>query len=243
MGLCGAQGSGKSTAAVRAAEDLADRGLSVAVLSLDDLYLPVDARIDLARTVHPLLRTRGVPGTHDVALGCAVLDALRSPGEVALPRFDKATDTRLPPGRWDRMPAPADVVLFEGWCVGARPQDDAALLVPINALERDEDADGTWRRFVNRALATEYRALFARIDRLAFLAAPDFATVGAWRAEQEDALRCALEASGAPGRAMDAAELTRFLAHYARLTLHLLKDMPGYAHLVLKLDHERQVIG
>src|SRR5512139_4056281 len=122
IGLCGAQGSGKSTIAAATRALLAERGLTAAVLSLDDLYLPREARERLAAEVHPLLITRGPPGTHEPALGLEVLAALARTGRVALPRFDKAADTRRPTAEWEVVEAPVDVVLFEGWCVGARPQ-------------------------------------------------------------------------------------------------------------------------
>ena len=109
-------------------------GLRAATLSLDDLYLPKAARRRLAAEVHPLLLTRGVPGTHDVELGLAVLEGLARPGRTLMPRFDKASDDRLPTDRWTPMDGPFDVILFEGWCVGARPQAQAALRRPVNDL-------------------------------------------------------------------------------------------------------------
>src|SRR6185437_8649015 len=74
LGLCGAQGSGKSILARSLADRFASRGRRVAVLSLDDLYLTKAERSRLAQEVHPLLGTRGVPGTHDVALGLQILN-------------------------------------------------------------------------------------------------------------------------------------------------------------------------
>lgn len=232
-GLCGAQGSGKSTAVARLADRLVHARRRVAVLSLDDLYLPRAARAALAATVHPLFRTRGVPGTHDVALGLATLDALAQPGIIALPRFDKANDTRADPATWPRVAAPVDIVLFEGWCVGARPQPAAALATPVNALEHDEDVDGRWRRHVNDALAGPYRRLFARIDRLALLAAPGFDVVAGWRQDQERGLNGA--------HVMTDAAIDRFVAHYQRLTEHILTEMPSRADLVIRLDATRQI--
>ena len=94
LGICGAQGSGKSTLA-RAVEQAAVRkGITAATLSLDDLYLTRAQREALGCTVHPLLRTRGVPGTHDMALGLEILDALERGEAARLPRFDKASDDR-----------------------------------------------------------------------------------------------------------------------------------------------------
>lgn len=240
VGVCGAQGSGKSTLAALLVRLLAARGLRTATLSLDDLYLPRAARERLAREVHPLLRTRGVPGTHDPTLGLAVLDALARPGPTPLPRFDKAADDRAPQTEWPLFEGPADVVLLEGWCVGARPQSPEALAAPVNALEAAEDPDGAWRAYANDALAGPYRALFDRIDRLVLLTAPDFATVRAWRGEQELKLRARLAAEGRDAaRSMDDAALDRFLAHYQRVTEWIAQDLPAIADIAVTLDARR----
>jgi D-glycerate 3-kinase len=239
VGICGPQGSGKSTLTEGLAPLLEARGLRTAVLSLDDLYLTRAERLALAADVHPLLATRGVPGTHDVALGLATLDALAGSGPVALPRFDKAADDRAPVADWPVLQAPADVVLLEGWCVGARPRSAAALTTPVNALERDEDPDGTWRAFANTALAGPYAELFGRLDRLVLLLAPDFAVVRTWRGEQEARLRERLDD---PGLTMDDAALDRFVAHYEPLTRWIAEDLPATADITVRLDAARRVI-
>lgn len=233
IGVCGAQGSGKSTIAAATARILCDRGRRTAVLSLDDLYLSREARADLARAVHPLLQTRGPPGTHDVGRGTQVLARLAQDGPVELPRFDKARDEPRPHGDWPVFEGPADVVLFEGWCVGAIPQPTAALAAPVNALEREEDPDGRWRRFVNAALGHEYRPLFAGLDRLVLLKSPSFEAVADWRGEQEAKLRART------GTGMRPDEIPRFVAHYERLTRWILQEMPGRADWTVPLARDR----
>lgn len=241
LGLCGAQGSGKSTLAEGLRGRMDARGIATAILSLDDLYLPGEARAALARDIHPLLRTRGVPLTHDVAHGIALLDAIRDGHAVSLPRFDKARDEPEPETHWQPVPASLDLLIFEGWCVGARAQGDSALTPPVNVLERDEDSDGIWRRAANAALRTGYADLFARIDRLVLLAAPGFEIVERWRTEQEDTLRRMLEAQHrSTADLMNAPALARFVAHYERLTRWILDEMPARADLVLRLDADRR---
>jgi D-glycerate 3-kinase len=239
VGICGPQGSGKTTTVRVVAALLEAQGLTVATLSLDDLYLPRADRGALARDVHPLLRTRGVPGTHDVALGLAVLDGLAGEGETALPRFDKAADDRAPVEAWRVVAGPVDIVLFEGWCVGARPEPAEALAAPVNALERERDLDGVWRAHVNGALAGPYRALFARLDLLVLFTAPDFETVLTWRREQEAKLRERLAAT-AQGGAMTDDEVAVFVQHYERLTRHIARETPARADVVVALDKDRR---
>lgn len=236
VALCGAQGSGKSTIAAATRAILEDRGCRALVLSLDDLYLPHAVRHRLAREVHPLLATRGPPGTHDVELGLRLLSAAAKDRAIALPRFDKATDDPAPASVRPRFEGPAEVVIFEGWCVGARPQPREALREPINALERDEDPDGRWRRFVNTALATAYPSLFEAHDVLALLAAPSFEVVARWREEQEEKLRARTS------RGMSPTEIARFVGHYERLTRWILDEMPSRADTVFPLDAARRLL-
>jgi D-glycerate 3-kinase len=240
LGICGSQGSGKSTLA----RGLIDRlGVNAATLSLDDLYLGKAARARLARDIHHLLVTRGVPLTHDVALGCAILDAVRAGRPTRLPRFDKASDEPLPEAEWDAIDAPLDLLVVEGWCVGAVAQPAVDLVTPVNDLERVDDADGIWRRAVNGALAGTYQALFARIDRLVLLAAPGFDVVRGWRAQQEAELRASLAAKGRdPALAMNDAQIARFIQHYERITRAILREMPARADLTLHLDRGRSVM-
>jgi D-glycerate 3-kinase len=248
VGLCGAQGSGKSTVSAQLQARLVAVGYAVTTVSLDDLYWPIAERERLARDVHPLLRTRGVPGTHDVALGMDLFDQLGRSGTVRLPRFDKARDTRCPVGAGPTVEGPVDILLFEGWCVGAVPQPAEALDAPVNELERDDDDDAAWRRAVDAALGDTYQTLFDRIDMLVLLAAPDFAVVKRWRIEQEQGLRDRLAATtGAGGTRTDGvmtdADIGRFIQHYERLTRHILQEMPGRADVTVWLGPDRAVLG
>jgi D-glycerate 3-kinase len=235
FGLCGAQGSGKSTLS----RALAHRFPRTVVLSLDDFYLTHAERMRLAREVHPLLAVRGVPGTHDIGLACAVFAALDRGEAVPLPRFDKATDDRVDPALWQLAPERVDLVIFEGWCVGARPQPEAALEAPVNALEKEDDPAGVWRRYVNAELAGPHQRLFSRIDRLALLRAPSWQQVYAWRLQQEQELR----RSGATGEGlMDEEGIRTFISYYERLTRYILDEMPARADLVLQLDVDRDCV-
>jgi D-glycerate 3-kinase len=242
VGLCGSQGSGKSTAARVLTRLLGGQGLATLALSLDDFYLTLEQRLALAHTVHPLLKTRGVPGTHDIPLAIATLQSLRARRPTALPSFDKATDQRLPSSSWRIVQPAFDIIILEGWCVGAVAQPAAALEVPVNWLERDFDKDLTWRRHVNNSLG-HYQPFFALLSMLVLLAAPSFEVVYRWRREQEHQLRAAVQARGGdPSRLMNDAQLRRFVAHYERLTRHILQEMPERADIVVPLDGQRRAL-
>jgi D-glycerate 3-kinase len=235
LGLTGPQGSGKSTLAAQLPPLLEAHGLRATVLALDDLYLPKAERQRLARNVHPLLATRGVPGTHDIGLGLSVLASLREAGETLIPSFDKAADNRRPRPEWRRVEGPADVILFEGWCVGVQPQPTDDLAAPINDLERHRDGDGVWRRYANAALAGPYRALFAPIGLQVLIRAPGFGAVLGWRRQQEH------ELIARTGHGQTDAELAVFVQHYERLTRWIDTEMPARADVVAQLGPEREV--
>lgn len=237
VGIQGTQGSGKSTLAAVLKWHLQQAGLSVEVLSIDDLYLSRADRQALARSTHPLLATRGVPGTHDVALGREIFSWVRSgSGAHALPRFDKALDDRKPRADWLHREAPPDVLLFEGWCVGVAAQPESELAKPVNALEAREDSAGHWRHYVNDQLHQFYEPWFAQLNALVVLQAPGFEQVFAWRKKQEEALRACKQGQGV----MDEVALRRFISHYERLTRHALATLPGRADVLIPLGADQQ---
>jgi D-glycerate 3-kinase len=129
------------------------------------------------------------------------------------------------------------VEIFEGWCVGARAQGQAALATPVNDLERLEDPDARWRTYVNDQLDGPYQELFAKLHSLTLLAAPGFEVVAGWRLEQEDRLRART------GHGMSYDEVVRFVAHYERLTRCILSEMPERADWTVQLDADRQPVG
>ncbi|MDQ2077707.1 phosphoribulokinase [Marinimicrobium sp. ABcell2] len=244
MGINGAQGTGKSTGAYILARALSAQGWKVCQFSIDDLYLRHEERQALAEAVHPLLATRGVPGTHDVVMGRELLAQLRaaeSTQVTRLPSFDKAKDDQKPESIWPTFTGRPDLILFEGWCVGARPQAESALVRPCNELEEREDPDGRWRTYVNQRLE-DYQALFAQLDLLVMLQAPSFQQVYEWRSLQEEKLRQTLSESDlAVSKVMSSTELVRFISHYERLTRWMLEEMPARANVLLALNPAHEI--
>ena len=251
VGINGAQGSGKSTLA-RILEKIFIYGfeVNVANFSIDDIYKTRKEREWLARNVHPLLITRGVPGTHDVELGLKLLSELRRSGPkdtISIPRFNKAIDDRYPESQWPHFRGPAHLILFEGWCVGAKAQNLSELEHPINDLEIQEDLPGKWRRYVNEQLANVYAKLFAQIDLLIMIKVPGMDSIFEWRRLQEEKLAKNLTKSCPVGklegksRIMDSNQLQRFIMHYERLTRYMLKEMPNRANVILSLDRQHQI--
>ncbi|MEC8833167.1 MAG: kinase [Pseudomonadota bacterium] len=230
IGIGGGQGSGKSTLCRLIASAFKHVGEKVAVLGIDDFYLPTNERLRLASEVHPLMATRGPPGTHDVDKLLKNIDMLIDGGSVRVPVFDKAKDDRVGNRRID---GPITRVIVEGWCVGASPMPGAPEDAPINDLERDQDLKGDWRRHINNALETAYGDLVNRFDQLAYLKVPNMAAVRRWRLAQEQSLPAASRKS--------IGEINQFVAHYERLTLWMIEDVPTRADLVVHLGEGHEV--
>ena len=244
LGINGAQGTGKSTLAdfLRMATNRLF-GRNVAVLSVDDFYFTLDERVELARNVHPLLQTRGVPGTHDLNLLEQCLERLRqasSDDAVSIPRFDKAIDDRANAAHWPVVSGSVDLIILEGWCVGSQAVPDAALEEPVNALERDEDKNFVWRSYANEQLRTRYAPIYALLDALVFLKAPSFDAILRWRLEQEEKLAAISESDSAGLMKRD--QIERFILFYERITRANLEMLASDAEIVFELDESHKVI-
>jgi len=244
IGVNGSQGSGKSTLAALLTQLLEKNfGLRAIALSIDDFYLTREARLALARQIHPLFATRGVPGTHDVALMGETLQQLtRKNSAVSIPRFDKARDDRYPERAWDKVAAPVDVVIVEGWCLGTPAQPDEDLRTPVNDLEAREDPDGSWRRYVNQQLGGHYQDLYQLLDVWIMLQAPSFECSYQWRLQQEEKLLASERENKSRNRVMTATGISRFIQHYQRLTEQSLAQLPGRVHYLFSLDADRRIV-
>ena len=245
IGFSGCQGSGKSTLVALMAKVMREvYGVSTVVLSLDDFYLTKAARAALAESIHPLFATRGVPGTHDLALLNETISALRQPsGAVPVPAFDKALDDRTEMVHWRQVSAPVQLIFLEGWCVGLSPQQESELQASINPMEAEQDPSLAWRSEVNRQLANEYADVFGSLDALLLLQAPSFDAVFEWRWQQEQRLSKQFQQDhpDRPDPTMSRSEVADFILHYQRLTEHGLKTLPDRADFVWELATDRSV--
>jgi D-glycerate 3-kinase len=236
IGICGPQGSGKTTLARAAAGRLGG-----AAFSLDDVYLTRADRAAMARAVHPLFAVRGPPGTHDLDLADSAVAALRAAGpetETPLPAFDKLADDRRPAVDWPTFRGRPRAILIEGWCLGATRQTPESLVRPVNALEREDDPDAVWRSVADKALAGRYQTFFGGFDAIIMLAAPSFDAVLDWRCEQEAGLLGLAPDALPPARRL---ELARFIQHFERITRHMLAGGVA-ADMIVRLGPDRGVL-
>jgi D-glycerate 3-kinase len=240
IGLSGGQGAGKSTITQVLKLILEIKyNLRVVYFSIDDFYKTLSERNSLAKNVNKLFKTRGVPGTHDTTLINKIFNNLTKKKfrTVFIPRFDKSRDDRFPKKYWQKIGQKPKVIIFEGWCVGARPQQNKDLLKPINILEKKQDLDLKWRLRVNNELKNEYKKIFNKINMLIFLKVPNFNCVYKWRLLQEKKLK--LTSNGK--KIMSPLKVREFIMYYERITIQMLKDLPNKAYVVLHLDRQHRL--
>jgi len=241
VGVNGCQGSGKSTLSDYICHHISTNyQLNVVVMSLDDFYLSRQARQELSETIHPLLKTRGVPGTHNTTLLKDILDNVKNQKcDFLIPRFNKATDDPFDESEWQKIDKPIDILILEGWCWGVTAQTDEALVSPINELETQEDPKGVWRNYVNEQLLNHYQPLYQYFDFWAALQVPSFDSVFQWRLEQEQKLISSLSATDDQSNIMNKEQIFNFIQYFQRLTTHGMQSLPTLAHAIYYLDDNR----
>ena len=186
--------------------------------------------------------TRGVPGTHDIDLMLSFFKKVKSNNfkKLEIPKFNKAIDDRYKKSLWYKLRSKPDVVIFEGWCVGAKPQKNKQLQKPINSLERVHDQTAKWRTYVNNQLKTKYKRLFKQLDGLLYLKAKNFNMLKNWRLKQERKLWVQTK-NKKNLKIMSSGDVINFMQTYQRITLNMFKHAPKYASIVLKLNSNDQI--
>ena len=137
IGLSGSQGSGKSTITEILKIILKTKyNLNTVSFSIDDFYKTLAERKKLSKKSNKLFFTRGVPATHDTKLLLKTFKNLQKKSfkKFLIPKFDKSKDDRMTRSKWKIVKRKPDVVIFEGWCVGAKHQKKHELKKPINFL-------------------------------------------------------------------------------------------------------------
>jgi len=241
LGFSGGQGSGKTTV-VKILKIILKKFFKrkIHVSSIDDFYKTLKDRNKMSYKAHPLFKTRGVPGTHDINLIKNFFYFIKRKNfkKIKLPKFDKSIDDRLKRKYWFNIKEKPEIVILEGWCVGAQSQSNFLIKKPINILEKYEDQDLTWRKYVNEKLKKEYKKLFAMIDCYIFMKVPNFNMVFKWRLLQENKLR---KKSQFKRKIMSYNEIKRFIMFYQRITLQMIKDLSKSASIVIFLNKNHKI--
>ena len=244
VGLAGGQGTGKTT--ISSLLEIILRKyfkLNVFKISIDDFYRTRKERFSLSKKVHPLLMTRGVPGTHDIKI---MLDFFRKSKtkkfkSFKLPKFNKAIDDRCKKNQWYTIKKRPDVIIFEGWCVGARAEKNSTIKKSINSLEKANDAQLIWRNYVNKQLKTKYKKLYDQLDCLVYLKAKNFSLLQKWRLIQEKKLWLKNKNKKTNNKIMSKGDVINFMQTYQRVTQNMFKFAPSYASVILNLNSNHQI--
>ena len=241
LGLSGSQGSGK-TMVTSILQIILKKFFkkNIYIISIDDFYKTLRDRNRMSQQKHSLFKTRGVPGTHDINLIKNFFISVKRKKfkKIKLPKFNKSIDDRSKKNYWHNINKRPEIIILEGWCVGAKPQIISSLRKPVNILERHEDKDLIWRKYANEKLKKEYKEVFAMIDYFIFMKVPNFKIVFKWRLLQENKLRKKLHYKK---KIMTYSAIKRFIMFYQRITLQMMKDLSKSASIVLLLKKNHEI--
>ncbi|KAK6461252.1 P-loop containing nucleoside triphosphate hydrolase protein [Scheffersomyces coipomensis] len=229
VGLSGPQGSGKSYLAEHLLSNLKTLypHLNIVQFSMDDLYLTHEEQSQLnevAKTKllnNGLLQGRGLPGTHDIALGLQIFQQLiesKSNGSrhlpVKIPLYDKSAfhgeGDRYDISKWQVIEKPIDIILFEGWFNGFEPLDSDQLKLsyftsdPSEILQRHKLFH---LEEINQTLK-DYSKVWRLFDKFIFINTSNIDNVYTWRIQQEHAL------IKATGKGMSDDKVVKFVDRY-----------------------------
>ena len=234
--ISGPQGSGKTTIAKLlkiVIEKIYKK--KVMLLSIDDYYLSKKERIELSKNVHPLLITRGVPGTHNFKkLKSHINQFIKKKFPIRTLTFDKLTDDV---SKKRRIIKNSDILLLEGWCCGSTPVTDEYLYKNINDVERKLDKNNKWRQYYNTYLKKEYSEIFSKFSKKIYIKPPSFTHVLKWRLNQEKQNALINKRK----KFMSKQELKYFIQHYEKLTRWMIKTMPTKASIIIKINKNQKI--
>eukprot|EP00924_Labyrinthula_sp_SR-Ha-C_P007019 maker-scaffold_8-snap-gene-7.14-mRNA-1 protein AED:0.00 eAED:0.00 QI:238/1/1/1/1/1/2/50/289 len=241
LGVGAPYATGKTTMCRYMKAKLVDQGYKVVTVSLDDFYKEKSKRIALAQSIHPLLRTRGVPGTHDLDLFKHFIEtAKEKKGELKIPSFSKALDDRLDETQWTKIPLPIDFLILEGFCLkipNIEPAED--LHVCMNDLERNEDPTCSWRNYVEKNVKIYNEVISPALSKFVYMKVDGWEDVVKNRQLQESKLR---EKTGSEKTdVMTEQQVNRFVQFSERLGRRGLKYLPAKADILIKLDNSQTV--
>ncbi len=239
IGLSGGQGAGKSTITEILKFILKKKyGLNLCCFSIDDFYKTKKQRRKMSKNTHPLFLTRGVPGTHDIVLINKIIKKLKERNfkTVHIPKFDKSIDDRSKKNKWQKIKNPPDIIIFEGWCIGAKHQKNSVLKKHMNPVEKNYDINLKWRKTVNNNLKNQYKKLFNKIDKLVYLKAPNFDYIFKWRLLQEQKMKLTSKNK----KIMSKSQVKKFIMFYERITKQMMKDFSKISDLTIFLDRSHR---
>ena len=226
--IAGSQGSGKSSLSelIRVIYKKHYKK-KVTIISIDDFYHSIKKRNQISRDIHPLFSVRGVPGTHDITLLRNILWKIKKKQfPIYLPIFDKTKDARK---KYRKKISSSDLVILEGWCVGASPLPNDYLFKNINIIEKDSDKQNIWRKNYNRYLK-DYQDLFKLFNYYIYILTPSWENVISWKYKQELKLR------SQKSNLKLLSKLKEFIMYYEKITRWMMKTSKLNSNILIKVD-------
>ena len=236
--LSGSQGIGKTTL-IKILEKNFEKYYKkkILTLSLDDFYFNKKERLQLSNSIHPLLITRGVPGTHNINEIFEIIKKFKkNQYPLKIPLFDKLTDRRKRNKKIVKKKA--DILIFEGWCCGCPPINKNYLYKNINFIEKKYDKNYLWRNYYNNLLIKEYSRMFKKFDKMIYLKPPSFKQILKWRTKQEKDL---LKKNKKIKKGMNMKQIAVFIQHYEKITKWMIKTLPKKADLTVYVNKNQRI--
>ena len=230
--IAGSQGSGKSSLSELIKVIYKKHyKKKVTIISIDDFYHSIKKRNQISRDIHPLFSVRGVPGTHDITLLRNILWKIKKKQfPIYLPIFDKTKDARK---KYRKKISSSDLVILEGWCVGASPLPNDYLFKNINIIEKDSDRQNIWRKNYNRYLK-DYQDLFKLFNYYIYILTPSWENVISWKYKQELKLR------SQKSNLKLLSKLKKFIMYYEKITRWMMKNSKLNCNILIKIDKKQK---
>tara|TARA_Y100001970_G_C14189415_1_gene834451 strand:+ start:656 stop:1525 length:870 start_codon:yes stop_codon:yes gene_type:complete len=234
--ISGSQGVGKSTLSILlkiVIEKIYKK--KVMLLSIDNYYLSKAKRLKLAKKVHPLLVTRGVPGTHNIKkLYQDINQFNKQKFPISIPHFDKIKDDVTT--KRNKI-SNAQILILEGWFCGSLPIRTKYLYKNINQLESKYDHNKVWRKYYNSMLKNEYKKVFNMFNKKIYMKPPSFKYILKWRSLQENNNANKSNSKNFMNKDM----LKKFIQHYEKITKWMMKTMPDKVDMLIKIDKNQKI--
>jgi len=231
IGISAPPGTGKTTLGKWLEEISVSLNFKIAVISIDDFYLPSD-EMKLAIKDNPWNVSRGFPGSHSVKLMHQKLLNWKINGELNVPVYDKSLRNGLGDRSHWRFDNP-DLLILEGWFLGIEPFSIDDMDQCINKRELSSD-ECSYRLKIQKNLY-EYLDIWNLIDKLWHLKPLSFEYMNIWKTYQEK------EMFLQKGNALQDEKLFNFLRMLNVSIPHKSFDLIN-AYASLLLDQERNLV-
>ena len=157
-----------------------------------------------------------------------------------MPTFNKAIDDLFKNKNCYDLKVRPDVIIFEGWCVGAKSEKNDTLKKNINSLEKAKDQTQIWRKYVNQQLKSKYKNLYSQLNCLIYLRAKNFSLLQKWRLKQERKLWVKSKVKSNL-KIMSRGDVINFMQTYQRITQNMFRSMPKYSSIIFNLNSKHQI--